>query len=184
MSEQEKKRKKSGRAARIESYVPTAGGGYRYIGKHYLFPEGQRLTYKRYMQMRLMLSILSGLAVIGSGLINSPGMHNTFYVIIPFAGSFILTVAVLWSLCRAMYHGVPLKEYVYDATIVRLKALTVVQGVCAVLTAAGETVFLILSAEKQPLLSLLFAALQLLAAAAALAHRFISDKFIWEKTEK
>ena len=181
MSDQEKKRKKRGRAARVENYVPSADGGYRYIGRHYAFPEGQRLTYRQYMLMRLGLSVLPALAVIGAGLLNSPGMHNTFYVIIPFAAGFVCTAAALWSVGRAMYHGAPLKEYVYDTTIVRLKALTVAQTVCTALAAAGETVFLILSEEKQPLPSLLFAALELLAAAAALTHRLAAGRFRWEK---
>ena len=183
MAEQEQKRKKHGRAARAELYVPQAGGGYRYTGKYYDFPEGQRFTSKRLTQLRTGLAALTLLLTLGSGLLNSPGMRNTFYVILPFMGSFICGIAMAWSAGRAMYHGVPLKEYVYEATIVRLRGLTLFQLFFAVLAAAGEIVFLILSEEKDLALSLLFAALQLLAGASSLTLKLIERQCRWEKNE-
>ena len=185
MENQEQKRKKRGRAARAELYVPKAGGGYRYIGKYYAFSEGQRLDVNRYMLLRIGLSLLAGLSVIGSGLLNSPGMHNTFYVIIPFIGSFLCAAACIWASGRAMYHGAPLKEYVYNATLIRLKGLTVFQAACAVLAATGETVFFFLSAEeeRQLLIMLAFDGLQLLAAAASLVSRHFGSLFKWEKSD-
>lgn len=184
MDNQEKK-KKRGRAARAELYVPKADGGYRYIGKYYAFCEGQRLGVRQYMLLRTGLSLLAALAVLGSGLLNSPGMHNTFYVIIPFVGSFICAFACVWACGRAMYHGDPLKEYVYGSTIIRMKGLCIFQAACAVLAAAGEAVFFFLSAEEERGLPVMlaFGGLQLLAAAAAAASRYVGSLFKWEKKD-
>ncbi|MCH5199893.1 MAG: hypothetical protein J1F60_02945 [Oscillospiraceae bacterium] len=184
MEKQEKARKKRGRAARAELYVPQAGGGYRYIGKYYAFSQGQRLDAKRYLLFRTGLSVLSLLLVLGSGLLNSPGMHNTFYVIIPFVGSFLCAVACVWAGGRAMYYGASLKEYVYGATIVRLKGLTVFQAVLSFLAAAGEAALFFLSAEEERklLLMLAFSGLQLLAAAASLVSRRLGSLYKWEKS--
>ena len=182
MAEQKKKK---GRAARADLYVPQAGGGFRYIGKYYRFAEGQELTVKKWTLIRTALCVITGLAVLGSGLLNSPGMHNTAYVIIPFMGSFICAVAMIWAAGRAAYHGVPLKEYVFDATVLRLKGLTIAQAVFSVLAAAGEILFLFLSSEEEKRIAaaISFAALQLVACAAALILRAFEKKPQWEKTD-
>lgn len=169
----------------MELYIPKADGGYRYIGKYYAFCEGQGLDAKKYMLVRVGLSLLAVLSALGSGLLNSPGMHNSFYVIIPFVGSLLCAAACLWSSGRVMYHGAPLKEYVYSSTVIRLQGLTVFQSVCAVLAAAGETVFFFLSRgeERKLLIMLAFDGLQLLGAAASLLSRRFGSLYKWEKSD-
>ena len=185
MEKQEKKKRKWSKTAKAELYVPQASGGYRYIGKYYTFSPNQSINAKRYLLILTGLSLLTAVLIVGSGLLNSPGMHNTFYVIIPFIGSFICSVACVWASGRAMYYGDPLKEYVYSATVVRLRGLTVIQAVCSVLTAAGETVFFFLSAAEEQKLSILLAfdGQQLLAAASSLAAWRFVIRYKWEKND-
>ncbi|MCH5324238.1 MAG: hypothetical protein J1E39_03390 [Eubacterium sp.] len=183
---EDKQKKKRGRAAKAELYVPSAGGGYRYIGGYYKYAEEQKLSWQRSAVIRLALGAAVLLMSLGCGLLQAPGMRNSFYVILPYAAEFVCAIALLWAACRAWYHGDEPKEYVYNATIVRLGGLTVFQAVLSGITAIGEVIFVILQGTDGcgVFEALAFPILQILVLIAAIIWKLFERKLEWLKKEK
>ena len=178
------KKKRKWRHAYVTDYKQTMSGEYIYTGKVYHYAGGAE-EWKRVFRLMWLLAGAGFVSVVLAGCVNVPGMRNCVYVIAPYVITFGLSLSCVWAMFRLTGEREgKVKEYVYDATVTRLKGLTIIQTVCSVLAAAGETVFLFLSAEERRLLTTLaFVGLQLLAAALSLASRRFGSLYKWEKTD-
>lgn len=110
------KQKKKSRRAYLNDFRLGEDGEYSYAGAKYNpLPQNGKSVKRAFCEISAVSAVCTILSVIG-GCIPSAGMLNCFYVIIPFICEIASVVSVLWIVCRMMYHGFPLREYVYKAT--------------------------------------------------------------------
>lgn len=134
------KKKKSA----LEQFQKNAAGDYVYTGKHYGFVSGEK-SRKRALVELWVLSGAMGACSLGAGMFPAPGTVNTFYVLIPMAAAMISAMAALWALGQLSAGGDPLKEYVYEASVVKLPGRLMAVTVFSVLMMACELLYLILN---------------------------------------
>lgn len=134
-------RKPRGRAKQAQYFAPSATGEYIYTGAHYTQTPG-RFTWKQAMARRWAMGVAMAVLVVLSGCIPVPGMANTFYVLLPYAGELVSVCSLVWAVGRMTAGGERLREYVYEETVLRLPVRTVLAAVFSAVTAAGECLFL------------------------------------------
>ena len=177
-------RKKRGRAAKASYFVPTGNGNYVYTGPLYSLSAEADITAKRASVRRLLLGGCIVALSLMCGILPVPGMNNTFYVIVPYAGTLIFAAVSLWKSARIAYWGGDkLREYVFESTVKQFPVHTLFCAVFAVASVIGEGIFLII--EKPDKTSLPLAVAFLLAhaviAAMALIWRRLESALEWEK---
>lgn len=138
MAEEERKK---GRRARLSGFAPTATGEYVYTGGHYAYVE-QGGSYKRFLAAQWALALGCLGCTVGGGCVSGPGMGNSFYVIIPWAGTLIAAVTVVWAVARMAYWGNPLRDYVYEKTVLALSARCKIAAAFAAATEVLSGAFL------------------------------------------
>ncbi len=143
----EEKRKK-GRRAHLSGFAPTAAGEYVYTGPHYAYVE-QSGSYKRFLVIQWALALGCLGCAVGGGCVSGPGMDNTFYVILPWVGSLIAAVTVVWAAARMAYWGDPLRDYVYDKTVAALPTRCKITAFLAAATVALSVLSLLLDGAGQ-----------------------------------
>ena len=137
-------RKKRGRAAKAAYFVSSGNGNYVYTGPLYSIIAGSGLTARQVSMRRLLFcGCITALSLL-CGLLPVPGMSNTFYVIIPYAGALIFGAVSLWKAARVAYWGGDkLREYVYESTVKQIPVLTLFCAVFAGISVIGEGLCLI-----------------------------------------
>ena len=169
----------SRRNEKLADIVRDSSGSYVYTGEMYTLTgdaRGQRLRFG---------AILAALAacVIGSGCIDAAGANNAFYVILPLIGE----VSALFALCRnavkVIRAGEGLRKYHYGSVS------RVIPGACRVLTVfalfgliASVSYLLRFGLGGQPVKSVAYPALKVLAAALAERCGGYFRSMEWEKT--
>lgn len=175
-------RKKRGRAAKAAYFVPTGNGNYVYTGPLYSLCAEARITAKQASARRLIFSGAIALLSLLCGILPVPGMSNTFYVIVPYAGTLVFAAVSLWKSARIAYWGGnSLREYVFDSTAKQLPVYTLLCAVFAIASIIGEGLCLILEgvdSAKLPL-AILFMFAHFAIAALALIWRKQESALKW-----
>lgn len=170
-------RKKRGRAAKAAYFVPTGNGNYIYTGPLYYLSDKAGVTAKRASFRRLLFGGAMILLSLLCGILPVPGMSNTFYVIVPYAGTLIFAAVSLWKSARIAYWGNDsLREYVFETTVNQFPIHTLFCAVFAVASVIGEALSLILDGVDAAKLPLAIGFLLAHTAIAALA-------IIWRRRE-
>lgn len=130
-----------GRRAKVNFFTQAEDGKYVYNGKLYIFQEGQRLTAKQAVRFRALCAAALFILAVVCGCLPVEGMKNTFYVILPYVGTLMASVSIVWAVIRMAYWGSELREYVYKATVKQLPVRCVLCAVMAGLALIGEAVF-------------------------------------------
>lgn len=169
--------KKRGRAAKASYFVAAGNGNYVYTGPLYSLSAEAGITAKWASLRRLLFGgAIIALSLL-CGVLPVPGMSNTFYVIVPYAGTLIFGAVALYKAARIAYWGGDkLREYVYESTVKQFPAHTLFCAVFAGLSVIGEGLCLIL--ERVDPAKLPLAILFLLAHAAVTALALV-----WRKSE-
>lgn len=170
-------RKKRGRAAKAAYFVPTGNGNYVYTGPLYSLSAEADITAKRASVRRLLFG--GGIVALSllCGILPVPGMSNTFYVIVPYAGTLIFGAVSLWKSARIAYWGGDsLREYVFESTVDQFPIHTLFCAIFAVASVIGEGLCLILEGVDPAKLPLAIGFLLAHAAITALA-------LIWRRRE-
>ncbi|MCH5191543.1 MAG: hypothetical protein J1F23_05195 [Oscillospiraceae bacterium] len=169
------RKEKRGRTGKASYFVPSASGKYVYNGPLYS-PDEQDITAKQANVRRMVFGIGTTFLSAVCGFLPVPGMSNTFYVIIPYALALIFAAVSLYKAGRIAYWGgESLREYVYNTTVVRLPWLLPLCSLFAVLSAAGEALYLILNGINKA--ELPFAVIFLFISVAVLALSLIWRRF-------
>lgn len=181
-----KEKKKRGRAARVEHIGRDASGKYVYQGGFYAYQKGGKRTFGQAMSLLLALSGAAVIAAVACGCFTAPGMKNCFYVLLPYAGGLLGSVSLLWAVCRIIYWGDPLREYVYNATVLKISARGIITAAFTACTLAGEVCFLAQRGTEGAGVgkTILFICLQSLILADALVLRRLVSGLPWEKIEQ
>lgn len=179
-----KRDKKRGWAGKASYFTPIGANSYTYSGPLYTLRPESRLTARQASTRRLLLG--GGIMVLSllCGFLPAPGMRNTFYVILPYAGGLILAAVSLWKAARIAYwNGNDLREYVYQATVERLPMTTLASVVFAGLSIVGEGFCLLLEgAERADLpFAIIFLLMQGVILTLALLWRKFETGLAWEK---
>ena len=95
----------------LNDYKLSANGEYVYTGKYYTYVDINGFKKNRFNI--IFLTAVCAFAVIMSGCINSSGMNNSFYVILPYAAEVASVFALCWNVVRLAKEGDSIKEYVY-----------------------------------------------------------------------
>lgn len=174
---------KRGRAAKASYFVPAGQGRYVYSGPLYSPDAESGVTAKKRNARRLFFSMGATVLSAVCGVLPVSGMMDTFYVIIPYALTLIFSAVLLWKSVRVAYWGgEKLREYVYNATVMKFPVLTLLCAAFAGASVVGEGIYLILNSTESLVLSLIFVLFHAAILALALLFRKfeIADK--WNKT--
>ncbi|MGN0292366.1 MAG: hypothetical protein ACI4D3_00010 [Lachnospiraceae bacterium] len=137
MSETKKKK----RRAYLDSFQKNEAGKYDYTGNNYFFEGTDDELRCSLMKLWGLCVVLMG-SLIAAGCISVPGMDNCFYVLLPYVAALMAGVSVFWALCRMTSGKNPLKEYVYEASVVKLPERAVMTVFLAVVTLIGEVIYI------------------------------------------
>lgn len=176
------KNRRRGRRAYLEDFHKTANGEYVYTGAYYTY-QGETMTWRQSMAVRLGLSVGAvALAVLG-GMIPAPGMGGCFYVLLPYVCALISSVSVVWAAARMAHWGDPLREYVYQKTVAVLPLRCLLTAVFSAVTLVGAAVYLLLRGDDGagPACTILFFALQAGVLGCALGLRWLEHRQKWSK---
>ena len=177
-------RKKRGRAAKAAYFVPTGNGNYVYTGPLYSLSGEAGITAKRTSVLRMLCGGAMIVLSLLCGVLPVPGMSNTFYVIVPYAGTLIFAVVSIWKAARIVYWGNDsLREYVFESTVKQFPVYTLLCAIFAVTSVIGEGLCLIVDgvdAAKLPL-AIVFLLAHAAIAALSLIWRRRESVLEWEK---
>lgn len=134
------KKKKSA----LEQFQKNAAGEYIYTGKHYGFVRQKKSRKWALLELWGLGAAMTGCS-LGPGMFPAPGTVNTFYVLIPMAAGMIAAMAFLWALGQLSVEGDPMKEYVYEASVIKMPGRLTAVTVFSVLTILCEMLFLCLN---------------------------------------
>lgn len=172
-------RRGRGRRTHLDDFVPTADGGYRYTGQTHPYRD-DRLTRRQALARLWALAAVQAGAVAAAGCLRAPGLANTPYVILPYVGSLLSAVGVLWLMGRLTAGGDPLPDYVYVATVGRFGARGMLALAGPAVSAGGEALYLALHGPGPGLAAAIgFLACQGLAAAAGGVWRAVGQNLRW-----
>ena len=129
----------------LRFFAPNAGGEYTYTGGYYALKGG---VYGAYAVRLVVFTAIASVCAVLSGVLDLPGMKNSFYLIIPFISEVGFTGSVVWGAVKYFANAKPLREYVYTATAGAFHRRALLSAVFAGVGVVSETVFLILSGEK------------------------------------
>ena len=172
-------KKRRGRRAYLDDFQKTASGEYVYTGKVHHFQSGE-VDRRQALTGLWAITAAMAAAVIVSGCVPAPGMSNTFYVLLPYAGELLSVASVVWLMCRLTAGGDPLRDYIYRATVAQMglrgylvlafSAIALVgEGVCIALTGLGSS----------PAGTAVFLLCQLVCLGSALAWKSFRKKLQW-----
>lgn len=172
-------RKRRGRRAHLDDFQRSVSGEYIYTGKTHPFPAGG-MTRRMFLAR---LWTLAGVMLAGgilAGCLPAAGVGDTPYVILPYVGSLLSAVSVVWLMCRLTGGGDPLPNYIYQKTVGQfaLRGILTLTFSCAAL--AGEVLYLALHGPGDRLPGTLgFLLCQAAVAASALGWRWMTRRINW-----
>lgn len=114
-------------------------GEYSYTGGYYEIKGGKETSIKA-----LVLAALMSLFSVLGGIMPASGAMETWYVIIPYALTVILSCFCFYYTIKWFYWGgVKLREHVYERTIPRLVTTSRGVGIAGIISLVTETLYLI-----------------------------------------
>ena len=119
MAEGEKEKKVSKKRSHLKEFQQQADGSFSYQGKML------RCSLEKSAYRKRILAMLGGAAAalgftVADGCLTGSGMDGHFYLVLPYAGTLIVLVRLVWNLAQLLRKGPELREYVYKRTAERL----------------------------------------------------------------
>lgn len=170
------------RKSYLQQFERTASGEYVYVGNTFAYSDPEKSRKQTITEYWIPAAIMM-VASFTQGLVPAKGMMNCPYVILPFGGSFLSAVSVIWALVKLSANKDPLREYIYTSTVQALPIRAMFATVLAFAAFLGEFVFVLVNGMPDPQWSLLLLALMLLDACMALLVYLRTKKEKWELCE-
>ena len=136
--------------AYLSYFSRSASGEYAYTGGLYSLKNGE---YKHYGTRVAVFTAIAAVGAVLGGVLDLPGMKNCFYVIIPYILEVAFVGSVVWGAVKYYANAKPLREYIYTATAGAFHWRALLAAIFAGAGMIAETVFLILSGEKNTALA-------------------------------
>lgn len=128
--------------SRLEHFQRNAAGDYVYTGAYVSYASTEK------SRKRLLLE-LWGLVAVGTacllacGFLPVKSFNGCFYVLLPYIASLITAISCLWAVGVLTSGGDPLRQYVHDATVLKLPGRSIVSAVAALACMLGEGIYCI-----------------------------------------
>lgn len=172
-------KKRRGRRAYLEDFQKTATGEYVYTGKLHHYETKDIPRKKALLRLWLMTTAMAAGAVV-AGCVPAAGMSGVFYVLLPYAGTLLSAVSVLWLMCRLSAGGDPLRHYIYTATVGQMRLRGYLVLIFSALALAGEAVYIALHGfGSVPAGTAVFLGCQVICLTAALLWKSFVKKLSW-----
>lgn len=173
--------KKKGRRAYLEQFRKNESGEYTYQGKLYIWKEEKHSRKSSVTWLCLKWAVLMA-AAVANGCIPAPGMGNTFYVLIPYAGQVVAEASLGTALFSMIAAGNPLREYQYEAALKKVPLRAELTAAFSGVSILAEIIFLIREgAGEAAAMAVLFLVLGAVAAGSALLLLRQFQKLKWEE---
>lgn len=135
-----RKRQRRDKRGYLKDFKKQADGSYAYEGQMYRF-DGTETARKALKKKLWLLSVMAMAATVSLGIIPTPGMRNTYYVILPFIGVLMSQVSVLYDLSVWSGSGRLVREYVVQQNVRRLPGRSFTGVVFAAALTVGSIVY-------------------------------------------
>lgn len=122
----------------LHGFEKSSDGSYVYTGKTW---HADPILRRRLLVKLWALQAVMLFAVILPGFVTTAGLLNTFYVIIPYVFWLISDFVLAYTLGSMTFGGNPLKDYIYQRSVMPYTSRTVFPLAGAVLTAFALIVF-------------------------------------------
>ncbi len=135
-------KKYKGRRAYLNDFKLNDKGEYNYEGILYAWA-GEKEAYRSTLLTLWVLGVLQMIMSVSAGFVEAPGIMDAFYVILPYIISMVAGVSVLWAVIRMTEGKVPLRAYVYKASVAALPVRSLIVMIAAGIAAVGEICYVI-----------------------------------------
>ncbi len=180
MKNNEKKQKKK-RRAYLDDFKANDGGDYVYEGAMYAFCEKEESRKQMLGKLCGLCGILVLTAVV-NGFLPVPGLQNSAFVLLPFAVELIAAISCCVAVGRIIINGTSLREYIYQATVLKLPGRSAVALFGAGAALIGELLYLAQDvARARSWYVMLFFVLQIISFGSALYLHRESKAQKWDK---
>lgn len=180
MEKNEKKQKKK-RRAYLDDFKKNDSGDYVYEGAMYAFCERDESRKKMLAKVCGLCGALVFTAVV-NGFLPVPGLQNSAFVLLPFAVELIASISCCVAVGRIILNGKALREYVYQATVMKLPGRSAIALFGAGAALFGELLYLAQDfSQARSVYVLIFFVLQLASFGSALYLHRESKAQRWEK---
>lgn len=108
------------RRAYLDDFEKDRSGKYVYTGKlHYYKTE--MISRENALIYMWLMTLIMAVGIVFAGLNATSSMSNTLYVVLPYAGSLITALMLVWLMYRLTRGGDPLRDYVFRDTVVKMR---------------------------------------------------------------
>lgn len=129
--------------SKLEYFQRNAAGEYIYTGAHMAYvSEGK--SRKRLLTELWALGIGGGLCLLAGGFLPIESFRGCFYVLVPYIAALVAAVSCLWTISELTGGGEPMRQYVHDATVLKLPGRAMIAAVAAGLCVLGQIIYCIL----------------------------------------
>ena len=127
------------RHSKLEYFQRNAAGEYIYTGKHMSYVSTEK-SRKRLLLELWGLGTAGTICLLLSGFLPLRSFRGCFYVLLPYMIALVAVISCLWTIGELTGGGDPLRQYVHDATVLKLPGRAMVSAVAALACISGEIV--------------------------------------------
>lgn len=127
------------RHSKLEYFQRNAAGEYIYTGKHMSYVSAEK-SRKRLLLELWGLGTAGTICLLLSGFLPLRSFRGCFYVLLPYMIALVAAISCLWTIGELTGGGDPLRQYVHDATVLKLPGRAMVSAVAALACISGEIV--------------------------------------------
>lgn len=127
------------RHSKLEYFQRNAAGEYIYTGKHMSYVSTEK-SRKRLLLELWGLGTAGTICLLLSGFLPLRSFRGCFYVLLPYMIALVAAISCLWTISELTGGGDPLRQYVHDATVLKLPGRAMVSAVAALACISGEIV--------------------------------------------
>lgn len=127
------------RHSKLEYFQRNAAGEYIYTGKHMSYVSTEK-SRKCLLLELWVLGIAGTVCLLLCGFLPLRSFRGCFYVLLPYIVALIAAFSCLWTIGELAGGGDPLRQYVHDATVLKLPGRAMVSAVAALACISGEIV--------------------------------------------
>ena len=125
--------------SKLEYFQRNAAGEYIYTGKHMSYVSAEK-SRKRLLLELWGLGAAGTVCLLISGFLPLRSFRGCFYVLLPYMIALVAAISCLWTIGELTGGGDPLRQYVHDATVLKLPGRAMVSAVAALACMLGEIV--------------------------------------------
>ena len=113
---------------------------YIYTGAHMTYvSEGK--SRKRLLTELWGTGIGGGICLLAGGFLHIESFRGCFYVLLPYIVALVAAFSCLWTISELTSGGEPMRQYVHDATVLKLPGRAMIAAVVCIL---GQAIYCIL----------------------------------------